>query len=53
MACQLQLAVWLVLAIWGGLTGSHCGAVGDEKHVIFECTALAPLRKQHANLFTP
>ena len=31
----------------------NSGAVGDEKHVIFECTALAPLRQQHANLLTP
>ena len=22
-------------------------------HMIFECTALAPLRQQHADLFTP
>ena len=29
------------------------GAVGDEKHIIFECTALAPLRQRHADLFTP
>ena len=29
------------------------GGVGDEKHMIFECTALAPLRQQHADLFTP
>ena len=29
------------------------GAIGDEKHMIFECTALAPLRQQHADLFTP
>ena len=31
----------------------NSGGVGDEKHVIFECTALAPLRQQHADLFTP
>ena len=31
----------------------NSGAVGDEKHMIFECTALAPLRQQHADLFTP
>ena len=31
----------------------NSGAVGDEKHTIFECTALAPLRQQHANLFAP
>ena len=29
------------------------GGVGDEKHMIFECTALAPLRQLHADLFTP
>ena len=29
------------------------GAIGDEKHMIFECTALAPLRQKHAYLFTP
>ena len=31
----------------------NSGAVGDEKHMIFECTALAPLRQQHADLSTP
>ena len=31
----------------------NSGAVGDEKHMIFECTALAPLRQRHADLFTP
>ena len=31
----------------------NSGAVGDEKHMIFECNALAPLRHQHADLFTP
>ena len=31
----------------------NSGGVGDEKHMIFECTALAPLRQQHADLFTP
>ena len=31
----------------------NSGAVCDEKHMIFECTALAPLRQQHADLFTP
>ena len=28
-------------------------AVANEKRMIFECTALAPLRQQHADLFTP
>ena len=31
----------------------YSGGVGDEKHMIFECIALAPLRQQHADLFTP
>ena len=31
----------------------NSGAVGDEMHMLFECTALAPLRQQHADLFTP
>ena len=31
----------------------NSGAVGDEKHMIFECAAIAPLRQQHADLFTP
>ena len=31
----------------------NSGAVGDEVHMVFECTALAPLRQQHADLFTP
>ena len=31
----------------------NSGAVGGERHMIFECTALAPLRQQHADLFTP
>ena len=31
----------------------NSGAIGDEKHMIFECTALAPLRQRHADLFTP
>ena len=31
----------------------NSGAIGDEKHLIFECTALAPLRQQHADLVTP
>ena len=33
----------------------NSGAIGDEKHMIFECAALAPLRQQHADqgLFTP
>ena len=28
----------------------NSGAIGDEKHMVFECTALAPLRQQHAGL---
>ena len=35
------------------LAACNSGAIGDEKHMIFECTALAPLRQKHADLFTP
>ena len=33
----------------------NSGAISDEMrmHMVFECTALAPLRQQHADLFTP
>ena len=31
----------------------NSGAIGNEMHIVFECTALAPLRRQHADLFTP
>ena len=31
----------------------NSGAIGDEKHMIFECTALSLLKQQHAGLFTP
>ena len=30
----------------------NSGAVGDEKHLVFECAALAALLSQYANLFT-
>ena len=30
----------------------YSGAVGDGKHMVFECTALARVRQQHADLFT-
>ena len=53
IAYQLLLAVWLVLAMWTGLTGFvWLATVGDERHMIFECAALAALRQQHADLFT-
>ena len=29
------------------------GAISDEKRMSFECAAIAPLRQQHADLFTP
>ena len=32
-----------------GFLACNSGAIGDEKHMVFECTALAPLRQQHAN----
>ena len=28
------------------------GAVGDERHLVFDYVALAPSRSQHTNLFT-
>ena len=31
----------------------NSGVTGDEMHMVFECAALAPLRQQHADLFTP
>ena len=31
----------------------NSGTIGDEKHMIFKCTALAPLRQQHADFITP
>ena len=39
------------------VAGAHrvclaCGAVGDEMHLIFECTALASLRSRYASLCT-
>ena len=52
MACQLLLAI---LAGAGHVDRAkrvfwacNDGAVGDAKHMILECTALAPLRQQHA-----
>ena len=45
-AGHVDRANWVCLAC-------SSAAIGDEKHVIFECTALAPLRQQHADLFTP
>ena len=33
-------------------TSCDAGAIGDEQHMIFECTALAPLRQTYAELFT-
>jgi len=30
----------------------NSGAVGDEKHLVLECTALASLRSRYASLFT-
>ena len=30
----------------------NAGALGDERHLIFECTALSSLRSRHADLFT-
>ena len=52
MACQLLLAVWLVLAMYTGLTGFVWFAT-VVLLAMKSITALAPLRQQHANLFTP
>ena len=56
-AVQLLLAVWLVLAMWTGLIGfvwlATVVLLAMKKHMVFECTALAPLRQQYADLFTP
>ena len=30
----------------------NAGALGDERHLMFECTALASLRSRYAGLFT-
>ena len=30
----------------------NSGAVGDEKHLVFECAALASLRSRYASMFT-
>ena len=32
-------------------TFCDAGAVGDEKHLVFECAQLAPLRAKYADLF--
>ena len=31
----------------------NSSAIGNEMHMVFECAALAPLRRQHADLCTP
>ena len=31
----------------------NSGAIGNEMQMVFECTTLAPLRQQHADLFAP
>ena len=43
----------LPLQAMGFVWLANSGAIGDEKHMIFECTALAPLRQKYADLFTP
>ena len=49
MACLL-----LVRFLLTGLTECslfcHCGAVGDERHLVFECAALASLQSTYAGL---
>ena len=53
MACRLLLAVGRVDRANRVCLACNSGAIGDEKHMIFECAALAPLRQQHTDLFTP
>ena len=31
----------------------NSGGIGDEMHMAFECAAMAPVRQQQADLFTP
>ena len=56
MACLLLLVVLLALLMLTELRGCalscNAGARGDERHLIFACTALASLRSRYAGLFT-
>ena len=57
LGCPAGLS-WLADCYWPCRQGYQglCGlqhAVGNEKQMILECTAPAPLRQQHADLFTP
>ncbi len=49
MACLLLQVVLLALLMLIGLT--RRAAVGDERHLVSECNALAPLRSWYAGLF--
>ena len=64
ICCDSFLTAWQSVLIGADLATFHSehtqvclacnsGAVGDEMHMLCECTALAPLRQQHADLFTP
>ena len=46
--CLIACCFWKALA-----ATFTVGAIGDGTHMSFECTALAPLRQQHADLITP
>ena len=47
-ACKILLLLLLQRVCLSG----NAGALGDERHLIFECTALASLRSRYADLFT-
>ena len=52
MACLLLLVVLLALPMLTGLRGCTCLAVGDKRHLIFECAALASFMSWYADLAT-
>lgn len=49
----MLLAIWLVLAMYTGLTGSaHSSSAGsDEKHMTGEHAALSFMQQRHADTF--
>ena len=62
---QFRLGCYGLLIATGRLAGTghvvrvnrvclacNSGAICDEMHMVYECAALAPLRQQHADLFT-
>ena len=54
MACLMLLVVLLALqlAMLTGLRGCACLAVGDKRHLIFECAALGSFMSWYADLAT-